>query len=211
MGKCQLCESCTFERNQVWNSTARLLASWKPPWKPIINHMGSFGGPEANDRVPLAALPRLPHQLPPSSLRSQANKQLEPRQNTSRHTRDPAPSHVDLLHPDLHLPVALDMAQHSNNRRSSGARPPSSPCCETSIAGKSRSINSTPRGFTTRPPHQLLTARPDSGSPDPEWLGDFVFIPSDADAVKTLPFRPQRERRPDHHPRYLLATVLNPN
>lgn len=89
-------------------------------------------------------------------------------------------------------------------------RPPSSPCCETSIAGKSRSINSTPRGFTTRPPHQLLTARPDSGSPDPEWLGDFVFIPSDADAVKTLPFRPQRERRPDHHPRYLLATVLNP-
>lgn len=64
---------------------------------------------------------------PPSSLRPQANKQLEPRQNTSRHTRDPAPSHVDLLHPDLHLPVALDMAQHSNNRRSSGARPPSPP------------------------------------------------------------------------------------
>lgn len=103
------------------------MASSKPSWKPIINHMGSFGGPEANDRVPLAALPRLPHQLPPSSLRSQANKQLEPRQNTSRHTRDPAPSHVDLLHPDLHLPVALDMAQHSNNRRSSGARPPPAP------------------------------------------------------------------------------------
>lgn len=127
MGKCQLCESCTFERNQGWNSTARLLASSKPSWKPIINHMGSFGGPEANDRVPLAALPRLPHQLPPSSLRSQANKQLEPHQNTSRHTRDPTPSHVDLLHPDLHLPVALDMAQHSNNRRSSGARPPPPP------------------------------------------------------------------------------------
>lgn len=101
-------------------------------WAPLVDRKPMIGS--------LWQLSLVFHTNPPSSLRSQANKQLEPRQNTSRHTRDPAPSHVDLLHPDLHLHVALDMAQHSNNRRSSGAAPPLPPVARhQSLASPGRS------------------------------------------------------------------------
>lgn len=140
-----------------------------------------------------------------TSLPSQANKQLEPRQNTSSHTRDPAPSHADLLHPDLHLAVPLDVAQHSSNRRSYGAR-------QSPLSFPLRDINrwqvpvdqQHPSRFHHAPTASAPTARPDSGVPDPEWLGDFEFIPSDADAVKTSP---EREGPIIIRPQ-ILATVL---
>lgn len=176
---------------------------------------GTAGGPQRHTHTHTHTNEAFPVSVPnppvgawldsPSSLPSQANKQLEPRQNTSSHTRDPAPSHVDLLHPDLHLAVPLDVAQHSNNRRSSGAR-------QSPLSFPLRDINrwqvpvdqQHPSRFHHAPTASAPTARPASGVPDPEWLGDFEFIPSDADAVKTSP---EREGPIIIRPQ-ILATVL---
>lgn len=158
--KCQLC-GIVHILEEKYEFCCKLLTSSKPSWKLMINHMSSFGSP-----------PSYSTPTPPSSLPSQANKQLEPRQNTSSHTKDPAPSHADLLHPDLHLAVPLDVAQHSNNRRSSGAR-------QSPLSFPLRDINrwqvpvdqQHPSRFHHAPTASAPTARPDSGFPIPSgWV-----------------------------------------